>query len=293
MFATVSTSCIRSWRKRPRAWLKSCANAGWCSPFSFADVRSLYGRYAGSEVLENCWATHIEGEIHDRTEELVDQLLATPLVSDESIWKHVDHALLVVSGTRELGLSDVQDIVGILKDRLPKNLSLATSASLEEEGHEKVRLTVLLAMTAPVKEITSEDSPEAESAPLPRRRAKTETVALPAIHEPVSHPTAKPAPAKKSQPLAPKAIKTKPALLPKPEPVLESEVELEEELPQEMDIPLLADAPSTSRKIVAKQEEMQFEGPPRGRFEKTHETIHKGENLDQPTFRRRRLVIKL
>ena len=33
---------------------------------SFADVRSLYGRYSGSEVLENCWAAHVEGDIHDR-----------------------------------------------------------------------------------------------------------------------------------------------------------------------------------------------------------------------------------
>ena len=33
--------------------------------------------------------------------------------------------------------------------------------------------------------------------------------------------------------------------------------------------------------------------PPAGRFEKTHETIYRGENLDQPTFRRRRLAIRL
>ena len=53
---------------------------------SFADVRSLYGRYAGSEVLENCWAAHVEGDIHDRTEDLVAELLACPLLSDESIF---------------------------------------------------------------------------------------------------------------------------------------------------------------------------------------------------------------
>ena len=40
--------------------------------------------------------------------------------------------------------------------------------------------------------------------------------------------------------------------------------------------------PRTSRRIVAKQEEMQFEAPTRGRFEKTHETMYRGENLDQP-----------
>ena len=48
-----------------------------------------------------------------------------------------------------------------------------------------------------------------------------------------------------------------------------------------------------SRRFEAKQEEMSFEGPPRGRFEKTHETMYRGENLDQPTYRRRGLKIRV
>ena len=118
---------------------------------SFADVRSLYGRYAGSEVLENCWAAHVEGDIHDRTEDLVAELLACPLLSDESIWKQVDHAIVAVSGTRDLGLSEVQEMVGAFKDRLPVDIPIATSASLDEESNEKVRMTVLLATTAPAR----------------------------------------------------------------------------------------------------------------------------------------------
>src|SRR5271155_2291537 len=118
---------------------------------SFADVRSLYGRYAGSEVLENCWAAHVEGDIHDRTEDLVTALLAAPLLSDESIWKRVDHAIVAVSGTRDLGLSDVQEMVSALKERMPGDIPIATSASLDEELHDKVRITVLLATTAPAR----------------------------------------------------------------------------------------------------------------------------------------------
>jgi len=48
-----------------------------------------------------------------------------------------------------------------------------------------------------------------------------------------------------------------------------------------------------ARRFIAKQEEMQFEAPTRGRFEKTHETMYRGENLDQPTFRRRGVKIRL
>ncbi len=62
----------------------------------------------------------------------------------------------------------------------------------------------------------------------------------------------------------------------------------------EVEVPQAASAKAQSGgRFLAKQEEMQFEGPTRGRFEKTHETMYRGENLDQPTFRRRRLVIKI
>jgi len=51
--------------------------------------------------------------------------------------------------------------------------------------------------------------------------------------------------------------------------------------------------PPVKSRYQAKQEEMQFEPATRGRFEKTHETMYNGENLDQPTFRRRRVAIRL
>ncbi|MCE0522743.1 MAG: hypothetical protein LV480_07510 [Methylacidiphilales bacterium] len=263
---------------------------------SFADVRSLYGRYAGSEVLENCWAAHVEGDIHDRVEDLVAQLLACPLLSDESVWKRVDHAIVAVSGTRDLGLSDVQEMVGAFKDRLTVDIPIATSASLDEESHEKVRMTVLLAMTAPARMSVPEIAATMEKpAPAKKPRPVAETVPLPALKakaKPESPVTA--VPAKKAK-VAPKI-----APPPPPEPVtVENHTIAEEDL-----IPFAAlevEAPAapkpepagSSRKFLAKQEEMSFEGPPRGRFEKTHETMYRGENLDQPTYRRRGLKIRV
>jgi cell division protein FtsZ len=247
---------------------------------SFADVRSLYGRYAGAEVLENCWAAHVEGDIHDRPEELIDRLLGSPFINDDSIWKTIDHAIVTVSGTRDLGLSDVQELVGLLKDQLPANLPLVASANLEEEDHDKVRLTVLLARTAPVPAKVIEE-PIAEKRP--RKPAPAKMVA------PVA-PEAKPAPvAKVPVPVEPRKIPKPAPLITAPQPMAQAEVFHvptaggPDEEPQTM----------SSGRFVAKQEEMQFEGPTRGRFEKTHETIYNGENLDQPTFRRRRLVIRL
>jgi cell division protein FtsZ len=248
---------------------------------SFADVRSLYGRYAGTETLENCWVAHVEGDIHDRTEELIQRLMEGPLVGDESIWKSVDHAVVTISGTRSLGLSDVQEIVGVLKDRLPSNLPLAASACTDDAENEKLRITLLLARTAPVPATSGKEIPAPKSIPVespPARPAAGKSAAVP---EPVAAAPKKTA-AKKPRPTP--AAKPKPIPL-RVEEILPPEEEQAEEISEA--------APGAPTRFIAKQEEMQFEGPPRGRFEKTHETIHNGENLDLPTFRRRRLEIRL
>ncbi len=251
---------------------------------SFADVRSLYGRYAGSEVLENCWVGHVEGTIRDATEELIGELLSSPLLADDKVWKQIDHAIVAVSGTRDLGLSDVQEMVSALKDCLPVNIPIATSASLDEENHEKVRMSVLLAMTAPVPMFDM--VPEtAVPAPVPVKKALTQTAALPMPEKiEVATPEPPPKPVRKMTP-PPKA---------KPEVVPHAELEEPLTPPAKPAAPASAPLPPrTSRRFTAKQEEMQFESPTRGRFEKTHETMYRGENLDQPTFRRRGLKIKV
>ena len=251
---------------------------------SFADVRSLYGRYVGSEVLENCWVAHVEGDMRDCAEDLVAELLEGPLLADEAIWKQIDHAIVAVSGTRHLGLSDVQEMVGVLKDRLPANIPIATSASLDEENHSKVRMSIMLAMTTPVT-ATAADLPD----PLAKKnRPIAETAPMPAkgeLEPPITQPV--PRPKKSDYP-----SKTKPAFVPVENHVFAEEPEaltLEAE-------PVVASGKGSARskkRFVAKQEEMQFEAPTRGRFEKTHETMYRGENLDQPTYRRRGLKIKV
>ena len=275
---------------------------------SFADVRSLYGRYAGSEVLENCWAAHIEGDVHDRTEDLVASLMSSPLLADESIWKRVDHAIVAVSGTRDLGLTDVQEMVSAIKDRMPGDIPIATSASLDEESHDKVRVTVLLATTAPAR-LSIPEIVESVEMPKPvKKRPVKDTAPIPAMQVPVPvEPEIAPEPEPEPVPVPVAEIpKKKPCIAPKPTapPVAVTvethTIEDEDLIPPsavELEPPMTSptDAPPvrSSRRFLARQEEMSFEGPPRGRFEKTHETMYRGENLDQPTYRRRGLKIKV
>ncbi len=121
--ATVFISCTSCMAQAAQALSQVVCKRGLIQ-LSFADVRSLYGRYAGSEVLENCWVAHVEGDIHDRTGGTRRSSCSPARCSaDESIWKQVDHAIVAVSGTRDLGLSDVQEMVGAFKDRLPADIA--------------------------------------------------------------------------------------------------------------------------------------------------------------------------
>lgn len=271
---------------------------------SFADVRSLYGRYEGAEVLENCWVAHVEGDIHDTVGELIERLFNSPLLGDESIWKLVDHAIVAVSGTRDLGLSDVQEMVSAFQARLETDIAIATSASLDDEQHDRVRMTVLLAMTAPVPIPSASEKPAKSGSTARLPRVIGDTVSLSPADTAPKAGKAKPASAKGETPkiaVTEKSVPQKPAPIKTPKVVSaeQAEEEFSDEVPVEDSVlAITADEESgeealAARRVEAKQEEMQFEGPTRGRFEKTHETIYRGENLDQPTFRRRRLAIKL
>jgi cell division protein FtsZ len=272
---------------------------------SFADVRSLYGRYEGTEALENCWVAHVEGDIHDTVDELIERLFNGPLLGDESIWQLIDHAIVAVSGTRDLGLSDVQEMVGAFQKRLDTDIAIATSASLDDEHHDRVRMTVLLAMTAPVPSAAPE-KPVKSGATAPLPHLLGDTVPLPSI-ESMTASAKKAKAAATGKYVAPKAAVAKPApethvpvqaKIVRLEPIEEiDEPTLDEsDMEESLAIPAMDEEPNDEAPAVrreAKQEEMQFDGPTRGRFEKTHETIYRGENLDQPTFRRRRLAIRL
>jgi hypothetical protein len=186
-------------------------------------------------------------------------------------------------------------MVSAFQQRLDTDVAIATSAALDDEQHDRVRMTVLLAMTAP---IPLEARPKLDSLPTqPAPRVLGDTVSLAAIAAKKKSAGAKIADAETKP--APKPAKARPAALPaEPEPVFIPPIAVVEETIVETPSALdsLTDRETEDsrslRYVEAKQEEMQFEAT-RGRFEKTAETIYRGENLDLPTFRRRRLAIRL
>ena len=146
---------------------------------SFADIRSLYGRYVGTEVQENFWLSYADDPSHEGLDMLVPKLLEGPILSDPGIWKSVDNAIAVISGPRNIALSDVQDLVVELHRSLPIKLPIATSACLESADSQPVRLILLLARTATV--------PVAQPAIIQTASQAPTTSLMPATARPVTN----------------------------------------------------------------------------------------------------------
>jgi cell division protein FtsZ len=240
---------------------------------SFADVRSLYGCLANTTLTENCWAGWAEIDDAKNLRGLIDDLLDSPLLGEEA-WKQADHAIVSLSGGSEMSLIQVQKALNELQSRLPANFPMAASATIEENCQDKLRMSLLLARTKVPQDAGAAVSPDDSEVFV------HDTVPLPDLaliqNELADEPELDNADADSEE---------------------ASEAELE--LPTGMrnqsedDSGLVLPRHGKTKKYLARQEELPFDGGHRGRFERSVETIYEGINLDQPTFRRQKLTIRL
>ncbi len=264
--------------------------AGGMSPLDFGDLRSLFGRFGADEAnAENCWIGRGEAATAEEASALVERALASPLLASPSggAWEGADSCLACITGGPEFSVTQLKAVSKALERAFAakgaNQIRLVIGARSVEHQEGRLGLSLLMAVTRPAEKATPEAAPEAE-APLAAAPAPVPVRPMPV---PVSVPAA---PARK----APSA----------PAPVVEVETavaaavavaEPEGELPVSRVEAKPAAAPAAAARRTAKpvkQEELPFDAGSRGRFENSIETIHKGENLDQPTFRRRRLAVK-
>jgi cell division protein FtsZ len=249
----------------------------------FADLRSLFGRLGGEDSGENCWMGWAEMGREEGIETLVGDVLGSPLLGGEQVWAKADHALVGLAGGKELSLMEVQAILQEVSQRLPKPIPVAVGAHLEDDLNGKLRMTLLLASTQgeTKPESAVQKKPAAAKPPKGKVAAKKPVVVQATETGPLLHDT---------QPImvrVPPRVKLVPKTSAPPE---------EELLPGLQSMAMSAKeakARSKAAKHLARQYELPLEAASRGRFEKSSETIYHGEDLDIPTFRRRRLQIRL
>src|SRR5207253_5635728 len=76
------------------------------------------------------------------------------------------------------------------------------------------------------------------------------------------------------------------------QPSMPNKPEPRSSTPQTNPVPIKEGKPSSEKNVQAKQEVLQFEPVTRGRFEKSEPTIVEGEDLDVPTYLRKKIKVK-
>lgn len=236
-----------------------------------SDLQSLVGRCEGLHgELENCWVGMGISNSHDREEDVVEQVLHSPLLSDGLAWEAGDRIMACIEGGSDLSVSEYQRLMDALKKELPAELPLKAGASINPNLHDALVLTLFVGRSGESQVATADlSSVEVGNTEDLFERAQKEEEEFHHIEEEItSH--------------------------------AHEEEDVENEAGQAEPLPALDRAGRKQALNLRQQRYFNEQGELpldskvlRGRFEKSDPTMKDGENLDQPTFLRRQVKIRL
>jgi len=226
--------------------------------FAGASPRAIFGSgYADSD---------------NRANEALAQALRNPLLDKGRLLAEARRVLVVISGGRSLSFVEVETVMEEIGRHVHDHAHIYFGVRVEPEGGPTLGVVILGAVG---------EAPEPLPELHPMRKAARATVTAPIDSE-----------RKRTDPLAPdeeRLFHAESAFSDDPLAGVESE----EAFPREPEIPEPAPvAPPAEPPVqepVARQEVLQFEPVNRGRFEKSEPTIVDGEDLDVPTFMRKKI----
>jgi cell division protein FtsZ len=223
----------------------------------FADLAAvLRGRHAESALA--C----VEARGEHRTREVLDKLLASPLLGEGRALAEADSALVSLAAGPGLTVAEIDRLMGQL-ERHCEQAQIVLGAQIDEALEDQLALTVIATR-------------HEQLAPPARLRGATASDAA----QDLSHPSG-PTPPPETEAFQTSSGPRAPSRFVAPPP----------ELTGEQQEALLAQqtSPKTGRpsRSTLRQGLLPLEVKSRGRFDKSEPTIYRGEDLDVPTYIRR------
>ncbi|NJK92785.1 MAG: hypothetical protein HC904_13765 [Blastochloris sp.] len=263
---------------------------------SLADVRHLAhdtGVDGRDQLL--CRAGHAEAEGANRVEDVVENLMASPLLQDERIWVRSHSLLACVTGGVDMSMSEFQSVMTYLRKQLPVEVPMVTSAHVDMGRKNSLALTLMVTGNWEELEENALKSNvghvQEEQRPLFAAEGEGDST------QETGEPEMKLQVAKESESVMVEEEgweEQSPAMSGEwEEKAMGSDEELEPELEGFASIRRESKEQVTER-YFNRQEELPLDKKiTRGRFEKSTPTMWDGQDLDQPTFMRQGLKIKL
>jgi len=229
-----------------------------------------------------------ESDSDNRAHDALAQALKNPLMDRGRMLADATRVLVQVAGGPGMTLSEVEILMQELGRHVNEETQILFGTAVDGRMEDRLSVTIISSFTADMDSIPQQIQPPQSSVPAIAPVWAQPQDASPKIDiEPEATPMETPQPAEKMAIEEPAPVGTawlQPSMPNKPEPRLST--------PQTNPVPIKEGKPSPEKNVQAKQEVLQFEPVTRGRFEKSEPTIVEGEDLDVPTYLRKKIKVK-
>jgi cell division protein FtsZ len=237
-----------------------------------------------------------ESDSDNRAHDALAQALKSPLMDRGRTLADAARVLVQVAGGPGMTLSEVEIVMKELDRHVSDETQILFGTAVDGRLGDRLSVTIISSFTAdepfpqaqpplssappmpPVSQQHHEATPKTEVEPEPVPIEDFQSPETTPIEEP-SLPEVEIAPTPVADPI-PNALE----VVDTPEPSVTA--------PRKRPTPAKEDKAPSEKSMQAKQEVLQFEPVNRGRFEKSEPTIVEGEDLDVPTYLRKKIKVK-
>jgi cell division protein FtsZ len=237
-----------------------------------------------------------ESDSDNRAHDALAQALKSPLMDRGRTLADAARVLVQVAGGPGMTLSEVEIVMKELDRHVSDETQILFGTAVDGRLGERLSVTIISSFTATAD--LSQTQPPLSSPPPVLPTLEQLDQSPPKIEvEPEPAPIEDFQPAETTPTEKPESIEVENVPAPSVESVSSAfEVvdtpELPVSTPRRKPAPAKEEKVSAEKSMQAKQEVLQFEPVNRGRFEKSEPTIVEGEDLDVPTYLRKKIKVK-
>jgi len=243
-----------------------------------------------------CLFGYGESDSDNRAHEALTQALKNPLMDRGRMLADATHVLVQIAGGPGMTLSEVEILMQELGRHVSDQTQILFGAAVDARLGERLSVTIISSLSGEDEADLLQAPPAANNASAPSPVREQYEAAAP---EPEIQPEES---AVEVQTVEETIILEEPAAAEAESPVSSEPTEIPSRngepdhatmTQQEKSVPWPEEKEPVEKPVApAKQEVLQFEPVTRGRFEKSEPTIIEGEDLDVPTYLRKRVKVK-
>src|ERR1700751_834849 len=224
-----------------------------------------------------------EAEGENRAHDALVRALRNPLMHRGEMLASAVNVIVQIRGAANVTLGEIGNVMEELNRHVSDRTQLMMGIAIDSSMGSRLSVSLISSLGGSLERVAKADYPALEE---PERLGPAPTPVAGVLPEPVAHLQLGDEPATNGQKIEVPPSEEAMILEPAGKRPSGSRASKKEVAPADQ-----ADLKAPPKKIEAKQEVLQFDAVSRGRFEKSEPTIIDGQDLDVPTFLRRRVKV--